>query len=77
MGFKGGNLLRELSMLDPSGEGKGDLSKTVILVLEYSGLWVSAYAVARPKTPDPTIRIEEGAVGMACESSWARRGNSN
>ena len=57
-------------MLDPSGEGKGERSRTVILVLEYSGRWVSAYAVARPKTPDPMMRIEEGTGGMACESSW-------
>jgi len=35
-------------------------STTTILVSLYSGLWQRASAVARPKTPEPTIMMEEG-----------------
>ena len=67
----GGSLLRELSILEPSGEGNEERSKTVILVLVYCGLWVSAYAADSPKTPDPTIKTEEGTEpGMVDETTY-------
>lgn len=47
-------------MLDPSIEGKGERSKTVIFVLLYEGREVRAYAVERPKTPEPIMRIDFG-----------------
>ena len=55
-------MIREVSMLDPSGEGKGDRSRTVMAVSEYWGLRERDRAVDKPKTPDPIIKIVEGVV---------------
>jgi len=54
--------LREVSTLDPSGEGNGERSKTIIFVSENVGRCARAYAVLRPKTPEPTIRTVFGAI---------------
>lgn len=40
--------------------GSGERSTTVIVVEEKSGRVARATAVLRPKTPAPTMRIEEG-----------------
>ncbi len=47
-------------MLEPSGEGKGERSRTVILVEEKGGRVARERAVERPKTPEPIMRIDEG-----------------
>lgn len=47
-------------MLEPSGEGKGLRSRTVMVVFLKEGRVVSASAVERPKTPEPTIRTDFG-----------------
>jgi hypothetical protein len=40
--------------------GNGDLSMTVMVVFSKRGLLQREYAVVRPKTPAPTMRMEEG-----------------
>jgi len=47
-------------MEEPSGEGKGLRSKSVMRVLVKEGRAVRARAVERPKTPEPRTRIEVG-----------------
>lgn len=51
-------------MEDPSGEGKGLRSRSVMRVFLKEARVLSARAVERPKTPEPTIRIEEGRGAM-------------
>ena len=53
-------MIRDVSIEDPSGEGKGERSRSVMVVRECEGRRVRAWAVERPKTPEPTIRIEVG-----------------
>ncbi len=52
--------MREESIDAASAAGKGSLSSSVIFVLLYSERLVRAHAVLNPKTPEPSIRIEEG-----------------
>lgn len=47
--------------LEPSGEGNGCRSTTVIEVSLNWGFLHRAQAVESPKTPLPTIRMDEGA----------------
>lgn len=51
---------RGVHTLAPSGAGNGRRSMRTIFVSEYSGRWQRASAVARPKAPEPIIRIEDG-----------------
>ena len=55
-------MIRDVSMEEPSGEGKGERSRRVIWVCVKAGRWVRAWAVERPKTPEPRMRIEEGGL---------------
>ncbi len=61
--------MREVSIEEPSDEGKGERSRTVMRVLLKEGRVASAWAVESPKTPEPIIKMEdggedEGAIGM-------------
>lgn len=47
-------------MLDPSDEGKGERSRMVMVVWAYWDRRVRDKALDKPKTPEPTIRIEDG-----------------
>jgi hypothetical protein len=55
--------MRETSILEPSGEGKGERSRTVIFEAEKDARRVRESAVLRPKTPEPIMRIDPGAEG--------------
>ena len=50
-------------MEEPSGEGKGLRSRTVIVLFLKEGRVVRARAVERPKAPEPRMRIENGGEG--------------
>lgn len=52
--------MREESIEAASGAGKSERSRTVMEVFLKSVLCVREYAVERPKTPEPTIKIEDG-----------------
>jgi hypothetical protein len=56
--------MREVSMLEPSEEGKGERSRTAMAVWAYWGRRVRDRALDKPKTPDPTIRIEDGGTNV-------------
>lgn len=61
--------MREVSIEEPSGEGKGERSRRFMRVFLKEGRVARARAVESPKTPEPIIRIEdggedEGAIGM-------------
>ena len=47
-----------------SGAGKSRRSRRVIEVVLNASRWARAWAVLRPKTPEPTIKIEEGMVSV-------------
>jgi len=47
-------------MEEPSGEGKGERSRTVMRVFANEGRRERAYAVERPKTPWPRMRMDLG-----------------
>lgn len=53
-----------MSIDEPSGEGKGERSRSAMWVLVKEGRWVRARAIERPKTPDPRMRIDEGGWSM-------------
>lgn len=58
-------------MEEASREGKtpgvGERSRTVMEVEENSGRVVRARAVESPKTPEPTMRMEEGLASLVLE----------
>lgn len=56
--------MREVSIEEPSGEGKGERSMSVIFVFLKEGRRERERAVERPKTPWPTMRIERGGDSM-------------
>ncbi len=61
--------MREVSIEEPSGEGKGERSRRVRRVSWKRGRWERERAVDRPKTPEPRMRIFEGGeekVGGIC-----------
>jgi len=47
-------------MEEPSGEGKEERSRTVMRVFANEGRRERAYAVERPKTPWPRMRMDLG-----------------
>jgi hypothetical protein len=53
-------MMRDVSMLEPSGEGNSDRSRTVIVVWAYLERLANDKAVDNPNTPDPRINIEDG-----------------
>lgn len=53
--------------------GVGERSRTVMVVALNSGRLVRARAVESPKTPAPTMRMEEGMAPLAL---WRRRRTS-
>lgn len=55
-------------MEDPSGEGKGERSRRVMVVFLKEGRRDNERAVERPKTPWPRMRIEAG--GWSMVYSW-------
>lgn len=57
--------MREESIEAASGAGNADRSTIVIFVFSYPERWERAYAVLRPKTPEPMIKIEDGVFGFA------------
>jgi len=52
--------MREVSIEELSGGGKGCRSRRVRVVLVYWGCREREWAVERPKTPVPIIRMERG-----------------
>lgn len=64
-------MMREVSIEEPSGLGKGERSRTVTFVCRKDGRRERASAVERPNTPLPTIRIVFGVgeVVAMCKSS--------
>lgn len=56
--------MREVSIEDPSGEGKGERSRRVMDVFLKWGWRERERAVERPKTPWPRIRIEDGGFSI-------------
>lgn len=52
--------MREVSIEELSGGGKGCRSRRVMVVLVYWGCRESEWAVERPKTPVPIMRMERG-----------------
>lgn len=54
-------------MEEPSEDGKGLRSRTVMVVLAKRGLRAREREVERPKTPDPIMRMEGGAVNVVEE----------
>jgi hypothetical protein len=55
--------MREVSIEEPSGEGKGERSRRVMRVFLKEGRVARDRAVERPKTPEPIMRIEDGKEG--------------
>jgi hypothetical protein len=60
-------MMREVSMEEAVGEGKGERSRRVMVVREKEGRRERERAVERPKTPEPMMRIEEGGVKEGVE----------
>ena len=55
-------MILDVSIDEPSGAGNGLRSTTVIFVFENSSRFARAHAVERPKTPEPTIKMESGGL---------------
>jgi hypothetical protein len=58
-------MMRDVSIEEPSGEGKGERSRTVMEHDAKEGRDARARAVERPKTPEPTIRTDFGVSIMS------------
>lgn len=52
--------MREVSIEEPSGDGKRLRSRRVMTVFLKEGRVLRARAVERPKTPEPRMRIDDG-----------------
>ena len=52
--------MREVSIEEPSGEGNGERSRSVIVEEVKKGRREREWAVERPKTPEPIMRMDGG-----------------